>query len=168
VRQSEPTKLRIEGAEAMRAFGLALGRWLLGDATSARIIGIRGELGAGKTTLVSGILNAAGVTGPVRSPTYTLIEPYETPSRRIFHLDLYRLADPTEVEGLGIRDLLTPDSLLLIEWPERGAGVLPAADLDISIRYSAVEASASRDITLSAHGPHGQLLAKQVATLQRS
>jgi len=92
-------------------------------------------LGAGKTTLVSALLNAFGFDGNVRSPTYTLIEPYELDGRAIYHMDLYRLTDSREVETLGVRDLQEHRSILLIEWPERGAGALPAVDLSIAIEY---------------------------------
>jgi tRNA threonylcarbamoyladenosine biosynthesis protein TsaE len=101
------------------------------------VIYLRGELGAGKTALARGILRGLGHRGAVRSPTYTLIEPYDALRPRVFHLDLYRLGDPEELEYLGLRDLLTGDSLMLIEWPERGAGVLPPPDLELRIGHSA-------------------------------
>nr|WP_328988132.1 tRNA (adenosine(37)-N6)-threonylcarbamoyltransferase complex ATPase subunit type 1 TsaE [Thiorhodovibrio winogradskyi] len=106
-------------------------------APKGALVFLHGELGAGKTTLVRGLLRAYGVEGAVRSPTYTLIEPYEiriesTP-RRIFHLDLYRLADPEELDYLGWQELLGDGGLLLIEWPERGAGVLPPPDFSLRI-----------------------------------
>jgi tRNA threonylcarbamoyladenosine biosynthesis protein TsaE len=120
----------------MQVLGQALGTAI--ELTNGPfIIALEGELGAGKTTLVGGILRAHGITGPVRSPTYTLIEPYETASRSLYHLDLYRLVDPREVEPLGIRDLLTGQAVLLIEWPSRAAGAIPAADLWIDISYPA-------------------------------
>jgi len=119
----------------MRRLGQALGRALMAFPEGPLVVFLRGELGAGKTTLVSGIVSGAGVTGLVRSPTYTLIEPYETSSKRIFHLDLYRLIDPQEVEPLGLRDLLTRDTVLLIEWPEKGGDSIAPADLEIFIEY---------------------------------
>lgn len=119
----------------MRALGAALGRALAVPSATAIVIALHGDLGAGKTTLVGGVMSALGVTGPVRSPTYTLIEPYDTAHRQVFHLDLYRLADPQEVEPLGLRELLSADAALLIEWPERGAGYLPPEDLRIDIAY---------------------------------
>lgn len=135
MRQSGSTLLNVATAEQMRALGQALGRALSSAAAGALVVGIEGELGAGKTTLVSGILEAAGVSGVVRSPTYTLVEPYEASGRQFYHLDLYRLTHPREVEALGIRDLLSSTAVLLIEWPSRGAGMLPPADLDLDIEY---------------------------------
>ncbi len=105
------------------------------------VVYLTGDLGAGKTTLARGFLHAAGVTGTIRSPTYTLLETYETSVATVVHLDLYRLRDPTELEPLGLRDLALPGHLWLIEWPERGAGWLPAADLEVSL---AVEGSRHR------------------------
>ncbi|HET7586916.1 MAG TPA: tRNA (adenosine(37)-N6)-threonylcarbamoyltransferase complex ATPase subunit type 1 TsaE [Gammaproteobacteria bacterium] len=100
---------------------------------SGLVITLRGDLGAGKTTLVRAMLRTLGVSGHVRSPTYTLVEPYALSGRRAFHLDLYRVSDPEELEFLGVRDLDPADDLILIEWPERGEPLLPAADLDIAI-----------------------------------
>jgi tRNA threonylcarbamoyladenosine biosynthesis protein TsaE len=97
------------------------------------IVYLEGELGAGKTTLARGILRGLGVTDKVRSPTYSLVESYPVGPGTVHHLDLYRLADAEELEWLGLRDLLTGSSLLLVEWPGRGAGMLPAADLEIRL-----------------------------------
>jgi tRNA threonylcarbamoyladenosine biosynthesis protein TsaE len=112
------------------ALGAALARALDGR---RGVIYLRGDLGAGKTTLVRGLLRALGHRGPVRSPTYTLIEPYEDLDPPVHHLDLYRLGDPEELDYLGLRDLVGGESLLLIEWPERGAGELPPPDLEVRI-----------------------------------
>jgi tRNA threonylcarbamoyladenosine biosynthesis protein TsaE len=136
MRESDSTLLIAKDVERMRAIGAALATALSRIVVdSAVVIALRGDLGAGKTTLVGGLLNAAGHRGPVRSPTYTLIEPYELAGRMLYHLDLYRLVDPSEVEGLGVRDLLTSNSVLLIEWPEKGGEFTPDADLDIDIAY---------------------------------
>ena len=108
----------------------------LASAVTPAVVYLHGDLGAGKTTLVRGLIHALGYDGKVRSPTYTLVEPYACKPCTVFHLDLYRLADAEELEWLGLRDMLEEPSLLLIEWPERGGGLLPAADLTIDIQYS--------------------------------
>nr|VFJ69012.1 MAG: tRNA threonylcarbamoyladenosine biosynthesis protein TsaE [Candidatus Kentron sp. FW] len=97
------------------------------------IIYLQGELGAGKTTMARGIVRAFGITEPVKSPTYTLVESYITPSICIYHLDLYRLQDPEELEYIGIRDYFDEKVLTLIEWPERGNSNIPPPDLIVSI-----------------------------------
>lgn len=126
-------EIELPDPEVQIAFGARIGRLL----PRRLVVYLEGELGTGKTTLVRGILRGLGHSGPVRSPTYTLIEPYELPAARVYHLDLYRLSDPEELEYLGLRDLSGEDAILLVEWPERGAGTLPPADLTIRIRYQA-------------------------------
>jgi len=120
--------LSLADADAMEALGQRLAG-VLGSA----IVYLQGGLGTGKTTLARGILHGLGYTGKVRSPTYTLVEPYPVAQGMVYHMDLYRLADPGELEGLGLRDMLESRTLLLIEWPERGTGGLPAPDLVIRI-----------------------------------
>lgn len=121
----------------MRELGAHLGVALLAESGPALCVALDGELGAGKTTLVGGLLAGVGIPGPARSPTYTLIEPYEISGRQLYHLDLYRLADPDELEPLGVRDLLVEGAILLIEWPSRAGTQLPPIDIEIHIDYDA-------------------------------
>lgn len=111
---------------------------------------LHGDLGVGKTALVRAYLRALGFQGAVRSPSYTLVEPYEMADRAVIHMDLYRLADPEELEFLGLRDYLESATQWLVEWPERGLGFLPEADLVLNIRYG--EAPDSRVVTCSGRG----------------
>jgi tRNA threonylcarbamoyladenosine biosynthesis protein TsaE len=160
VREPSPEILNVGSAEQMQVLGRAIGAAV--DATEGTfIIALEGELGAGKTTLVGGILRSYGVTGPIRSPTYTLIEPYEIPSRAIYHLDLYRLTDPDEVEPLGIRDLLTGSALLLVEWPSRAASSIPAADLWIDIAYPPVGTD-GRQVRLTSRSLNGANVVRHI------
>ncbi|MEO8459743.1 MAG: tRNA (adenosine(37)-N6)-threonylcarbamoyltransferase complex ATPase subunit type 1 TsaE [Dokdonella sp.] len=116
------------------------------------VIHLRGELGAGKTTFARALLKAIGVGERIKSPTYSLIETYECGDLRIHHLDLYRIADPGELEWLGLPELTGSGTLLLVEWPERGGHGLPAVDLVIEL----VHASATRDLSIDALSKRGQ------------
>lgn len=145
------------------AFGEALGQALKGRGR----VYLEGDLGAGKTTLTRGVLRAYGFQGAVKSPTYTLVEPYELGEQRIYHLDLYRLADPEELEFIGGRDVLADGALCLIEWPSRGEGWLPAPDLRIELNV----AEQGRLAVLTANSELGELavkvLAKQADDMQQ-
>jgi len=119
---------------------------------SGCLVFLRGNLGAGKTAFVRGCLRAAGHQGAVKSPTFTLVEEYSLQGRTIYHFDLYRLADPEELEWMGIRDYLRPDALCFIEWPEKGEGMLPVADVAVSITIDGT----GRDLELSAGSALGR------------
>jgi len=137
------------GSEAeQEAFGARLAASIDGSL----LIFLEGDLGAGKTTLTRGFLRALGHRGTVKSPTYTLIEPYRIGDRRVYHLDLYRVADPGELEYLGLREMLDEEAVLLIEWAGRGEGWLPTPDLLITIRHC----GEGREIALSAATPAGK------------
>ncbi len=118
---------------------LALGAQIADYFPQGGLICLHGELGAGKTTLVRGLLRNLGYTGVVKSPTYTLVEPYQMAERAIYHFDLYRLAEPDELEYMGIRDYVQPQHLCLIEWPDKAGDILPPADLAIWIQHQGVQ-----------------------------
>lgn len=115
------------------------------------VIYLHGDLGAGKTSFARALLKALGVGERVKSPTYSLVESYRLPERTAWHLDLYRIADPGELEWLGLDALAEPSALVLVEWPERGAGALPAADLQVDLAY----AGSGRKAAFSALTPRG-------------
>ena len=115
--------------EATEAFGKQLWQQL----PEKCVVFLHGDLGAGKTTLVRGFLRAAGFSGAVKSPTYTLVEDYNVNGRKIFHFDLYRLTDPEELEWIGIRDYFDDNAVCFIEWPMQGEGYLPKADKVITL-----------------------------------
>jgi tRNA threonylcarbamoyladenosine biosynthesis protein TsaE len=119
------------------AFGAKLAAAIVAAGATASdalvVVYLTGDLGAGKTTLARGFLHAIGITEPIRSPTYTLLETYEAGGLTIAHLDLYRLRDPEELEPLGLRDLARPSYVWLVEWAERGAGWLPPPDVEVRL-----------------------------------
>jgi tRNA threonylcarbamoyladenosine biosynthesis protein TsaE len=135
--------LNLADLSATEALGQALARALPGAVRGAAPAGgsgavlyLHGELGAGKTTCVRSLLRALGVTGLVRSPTYTLVDTYPLAALTCVHVDLYRVQSLTEVDELGLRDLVGPGCLLLVEWPERGGVAVPPADVDLTLRYA--------------------------------
>jgi tRNA threonylcarbamoyladenosine biosynthesis protein TsaE len=113
---------------------------------------LSGDLGAGKTTLVGGLLNALGHAGPARSPTYTLLEPYRFGDRDVVHCDFYRLRHPDELDDLGLRDLQRPGAVLLVEWPEKAGDRLGPADLALQLAYAGDDARKVRFEAATAAG----------------
>lgn len=153
-------QLILANASATEAAGAKLTSALGADADGA-VVYLQGPLGAGKTTLVRGLLAALGHPGRVKSPTYTLMERYDVEGRCVWHLDLYRIAAPGELAYLGLDELDPQTDLVLIEWPERGADKLPAADLIVSLGYL----EAGRKLQLQAQTERGQVILKRFEVL---
>ncbi|MBV5308954.1 tRNA (adenosine(37)-N6)-threonylcarbamoyltransferase complex ATPase subunit type 1 TsaE [Chromatium okenii] len=147
--------IELADIEAQLQFGAQLAALL----PPTCVLYLEGDLGTGKTTLARSILRQLGHSGAVRSPTYTLLEPYQLADRVAYHLDLYRLTDAEELEYLGLRDLLGENALWMIEWAERGVGHVPPADIRIQINHLPV----GRHLTLRGMTPSGEVL---VATLR--
>jgi tRNA threonylcarbamoyladenosine biosynthesis protein TsaE len=141
--------------DATLAAGAALARLLQGHG----LVTLEGDLGAGKTTLSRGLIQGLGHQGKVKSPTYTLVEPYELGSCRVLHYDLYRLADPEELEYLGMRDFLDADTLSLVEWPQRAGKRLPAPDLALTLLLE----GSGRRLHWQGLSPRGEQLAAALA-----
>lgn len=118
---------------ATEQLGKTLGRTCPWSGSTALVLYLSGELGAGKTTLAAALLHELGVTETVRSPSYALIELYQSAGHSAAHIDLYRLGSPMELETLGLRDYLNAQTLLLIEWPEKGGSAVPPADLSVEL-----------------------------------
>lgn len=123
-----------------------------------RVIFLYGQLGAGKTTVARGFLHGLGYKGRVKSPTYTLVEPYELLTGIVFHFDLYRLHTPQELESIGIQDYFIPNTICLIEWPEHGKGLLPMPDLSCYISLH----DNSREIKLIAQSAYGKTILQRL------
>ena len=138
-------RTRAGSAEATEELGARLARARSGTDPSLKVLYLQGELGSGKTTFARGFARGLGVTTLVRSPTYTLLESYPVGETTLVHLDLYRVQSPIELESLGLREWARPHHIWLIEWPERWAGRLPAADLMVSL----AAAAAAHDIEIS-------------------
>jgi tRNA threonylcarbamoyladenosine biosynthesis protein TsaE len=141
---------------ATLAFGARLARAL----TPGLCFYLEGDLGAGKTTLVRGLLRALGVTGRVKSPTYTLVESYSLPAFELYHFDLYRLHDPREWLDAGFRDVNDGRAVSLIEWPDKAAGWLPPPDVVIRLTIT----DAAREIECVAASPRGRIFLEACCT----
>jgi tRNA threonylcarbamoyladenosine biosynthesis protein TsaE len=150
----EASERALVDAEATEALGAEVAQACRVAGFDSLDIHLSGPLGAGKTTWVRGFLRRLGVEGAVRSPTYTLIETYGVDRRLVHHLDLYRIADPEELELIGARDLFAAPAIRLVEWPERGAGWLPGADLEVWLE----ESGSGRRVRLVARSAGGKRL----------
>jgi tRNA threonylcarbamoyladenosine biosynthesis protein TsaE len=136
---------------------LILGEWLARHCPPGIVVYLRGELGVGKTTLVRGFLRGLGYQGTVKSPTFTLVEPYDLGNgRRVYHFDLYRMVAPEELDYMGARDYFDGQATCLVEWPERGGDELPPADLIVALAYTGADASGPRQACLEVKSPCAQ------------
>lgn len=145
----------LEDEASMEAFGATLADFM----QNGGLVTLSGNLGAGKTTLTRGFMHAIGHKGAVKSPTYTLVEPYDINGRSIMHFDLYRLSDPEELEYLGFRDYLDGSTLCLIEWPEKAKNFLPEPDLAIDIDV----VKGGRQISWQSFSEQGALVDQQLS-----
>jgi len=152
--------VELNSEQEMTEFGRKLSN-LISDLAAPCTVFLSGDLGAGKTTLSRGILIGLGHSGAVKSPTYTLVEPYKLALGIVYHFDLYRIVDPEELEHMGFADYLLEAQLCLIEWPEKGLGFLPQPDLTIKINTSAI----GRCVTLVVGNQCGDAFLKQISAL---
>jgi len=151
-------QFRIDSDRQMQALGAQLADVSHGQG----LIYLDGDLGTGKTTLVRGLIRSLGHDGAVKSPTFTLVEPYRVAGKNIYHFDLYRLSDPEELEYMGLRDYFDAHSLCLVEWPAKGASLLPEPDLWLKLLHD----GSFRDVSISAGTQAGELMLKALKSKQ--
>ncbi len=151
--------LRLPDVHATETLGAALAA-SLPPLPAPMVVHCYGDLGAGKTTAVRAFLRALGVGGPVRSPTYTLIETYHPANLTVVHLDLYRLGSAEAVEELGLRDLARAETVFLIEWPQQGGRAVPAADVELHLHH----VDPGREARLQARSALGQAWLENLVT----
>ena len=156
--------LHLPDAAATERAGAALTPELRGG----MVIHLSGDLGAGKTTLVRGCLRGLGWTGPVKSPTYTLVEHYPFSSLYFYHFDFYRFADPSEWETAGLADCFRNDAVCVVEWPERVGPLLPPPDLALALSHLADAGAAGRDLALRARTESGERCLTAITTALRA
>jgi tRNA threonylcarbamoyladenosine biosynthesis protein TsaE len=149
--------LQLTDEQATVDFGQRCAKALRGG---GGVMFLLGQLGAGKTTFTRGLLRGLGHSGSVKSPTYTLVEPYDIQGQKVFHFDLYRLGDPEELEYMGIRDYFLDQNICIVEWPERGDGILPVEDLRIELIVSGT----GRKATLRASTEKGHDILQSILT----
>lgn len=158
----------LDDESATQAFGELLARATAQAEPPYRTLGGRlyltGDLGAGKTSLARALIRAYGHQGAVKSPTYTLVEPYELTNGSLYHFDLYRLSDPEEVEFLGVFDYFDEANLCLVEWAERGKGMIPGPDLELTLTSEGV----GRRIAWTAYSAHGERIAQRLSAYTES
>lgn len=150
-------RLFLEGESETEKLGAELAR-LAKSSDQGLTVFLDGDLGMGKTTLSRGVIRGLGHQGAVKSPTYTLVEPYEDLDPPVYHFDLYRLGDPEELEYVGIRDYFANRSFRLIEWPERGHGILPEPDIEIHLERQ----GEGRSVVLRARSELGASLLNEI------
>ena len=150
--------LALPDAQATRALGARIARALAANVDAPALVALSGELGAGKTTLVAGLLRELGHEGPTKSPTYTLVEPYVFGTREFLHCDLYRLESPEALDDLGLRDALTDANVVLVEWPDRAGGRLGTPDLVVHLAYL----NGGREARVEANNENGARLLAEI------
>ncbi len=160
-KKTDTLRYDLVDSEATIAMGNTLAQLIKNELKKGLVVYLHGELGAGKTTLTRGFVQGMGHKGNVKSPTYTLVEPYELNAWNVYHFDLYRLADPEELEYMGIRDYFGENSCCFIEWPEKGEGLLPKPDLILTIEY----VGSQRQVTLESKTELSQLLLDKMLEL---
>lgn len=154
-----PSLLKFIPDEArMLEFGGQLAKAAVHHLHDNLVIFLHGELGAGKTTFARGFLRGLDYEGRVKSPTYTLVEPYELSACTVYHFDLYRLQQPSELDAMGIQDYFVAKAICLIEWPEQGHGFLPSADITCHIQTQ----GDSRELKITAQSIHGETILQRL------
>jgi tRNA threonylcarbamoyladenosine biosynthesis protein TsaE len=143
-----PLDINLPEAKATEALGAALAAGV----APGRVLHLRGDLGAGKTTLVRGLLRALGYAGRVKSPSYTLVEPYKLSSLHFYHFDFYRFKDRSEWISSGFREYFNPHSVCVVEWPEKAGDLLAPPDVEVQLAFSGEH----RKATLQAHSAAGE------------
>tara|TARA_B100000508_G_scaffold28747_1_gene21621 strand:- start:1740 stop:2258 length:519 start_codon:yes stop_codon:yes gene_type:complete len=143
---------------------VAMGNKVAAIIEQGAVIYLHGDLGAGKTTFTRGVVQGFGHTGKVKSPTYTLVEPYELTRANVYHFDLYRLGDPEELEYMGIRDYFSEQAICIVEWPEKGGEFIPVPDLDITLSYVGDE----RKIVMNSASERGIAIVEKLTNLNPS